>query len=149
MPLSPTDRLIINSLQGGFPVCENPWHQLATQLSIDEDQLIERIQRMQHEGYISRFGPLYDAQQLGGGLSLAAMRVDAADFEAVADIVNRFKEVAHNYERDHVLNMWFVIATEFPWQVEQVITQIEQRTGLRVYNMPKQDEYFLGLRLEV
>ena len=58
-------------------------------------------------------------------------------------------EVAHNYARDHDLNMWFVIATELPEQVEQVIAQIEDKTGLKVYNMPKQNEFFLRLEFQV
>jgi len=88
-------------------------------------------------------------QQLGGGLTLAAMRVPQADFEDVAETVNAFPEVAHNYARDHELNMWFVLATEHEERIDQVIHDIEAQTGLRVYNMPKQAEYYVGLRFEV
>ncbi len=149
MELSLIDKQIMNHLQGGFPVCENPWDAISSQLGIDVDQLIERIETMQQAGFISRFGPLYNAHEMGGGLSLAAMQIDADDFDRVADIVNGFQQVAHNYEREHQLNMWFVIATEFPYQVAEVIQQIEDSTGYRVYNMPKQEEYFLGLRFEL
>jgi hypothetical protein len=77
------------------------------------------------------------------------MRVPAAEFDAVAEQVNAFPEVAHNYARDHALNMWFVVATEKPERHRQVIREIEAATGLRVYDMPKIAEYFVGLRLEV
>ena len=59
-----------------------------------------------------------------------------------------FPEVAHNYARSHELNMWFVIATETPEQIQQTISAIEQQTGLTVYNMPKNKEYFVNLKLE-
>ena len=149
MQLDNTDKKIINNLQGGFPLENNPWETLSQQLDIDVDTLINRIQLMQDAGYISRFGPLYDAHKMGGGLTLAAIKVDSDRFDEVTAIVNKFDEVAHNYERDHELNMWFVIATEDPQQVEQVINKIQHLTGYRVYNMPKEEEYFLGLKLEI
>ena len=86
---------------------------------------------------------------MGGGLTLAAMKVAADQYDDTTEIVNSFDEVAHNYERDHELNMWFVVATETETEVEQVIEKIQQQTNNRVYNMPKLQEYFLGLKLEV
>jgi hypothetical protein len=85
---------------------------------------------------------------MGGAFSLAAMKIPAADFERVTEIVNRFPEVAHNYARDHEFNMWFVLGTETPERVHTVIEEIEQQTGYPVYNMPKLEEFFVGLRFE-
>jgi DNA-binding Lrp family transcriptional regulator len=143
------DRTIVNNLQGGFPVSERPFADAAIALGLSEDELIARIGRLLDDGTLTRFGPMYHAERLGGGLSLAAMQVPPGDFERVADIVNSFAEVAHNYARDHAFNMWFVLATEEPERIAEVIADIEQRTGYKVYNMPKIDEYFVGLRLEV
>lgn len=143
------DKKIINSLQGGFPLSEQPWDDLSKQLGIPADEMIARIERLMEGGYISRFGPMYNAEKLGGGLTLAAMKVPANRFDEVAECINAFDEVAHNYQRDHVFNMWFVIATEKPEQIKQVIKKIESQTGLLVYNMPKKEEYFLGLKFEV
>ena len=86
---------------------------------------------------------------IGGGLTLAALKAPQDRFEIIADQVNGFPEVAHNYARDHELNMWFVIATETPERVGQVIQEIEALTGLEVFNMPKIEEFFIGLQLEV
>ncbi|MEA2094301.1 MAG: Lrp/AsnC family transcriptional regulator, partial [Pseudomonadota bacterium] len=63
--------------------------------------------------------------------------------------VNAFPEVAHNYARNHALNMWFVVATEQPEQVGAVIAAIEAETDCKVYNMPKQEEFYVGLRLAI
>jgi hypothetical protein len=57
--------------------------------------------------------------------------------------------VAHNYARDHALNMWFVLATEKPERKDWILGEIERETGYRAYDMPKLAEYFVGLRLEV
>ncbi len=143
------DRAIINSLQGGFPICEQPYAEVAGSLGISEDSLIERIKSLLERGVLSRFGPMYHAEQMGGALSLAAMKVAPEDYERVTTIVNGHPEVAHNYERNHALNMWFVLATESPAAQREAITKIEQETGYPVFNMPKIREYFVELKLTV
>ena len=143
-----TDRKIINTLQGGFPVCESPYRTVAEPLGLTESELIDRLQRLLDSGVLSRFGPMYHTEQMGGALTLAALKVPQEQFEEVAVSVNAFPQVAHNYARQHPLNMWFVIATEHPEEIQPVIERIEQKTGLKVFNMPKLKEYYIGLRFE-
>ena len=147
--LDATDRAIINALQGGFPLVERPFAEAAAGLDVTEDDLMVRIEGMLETGVLSRFGPMVHAERLGGGLTLAAIEVPEADFERVAETVNAFPEVAHNYQRDHRLNMWFVVATETPERIGEVIAEIEKQTGLAVYDMPKEEEFFIGLKFEV
>jgi len=142
------DRLIINTLQEGFPICDAPYQQVAIQLGLNEQTLIERLLALLDNGTLTRFGPLYHAELMGGALTLAAVKTPSERFAEVTGMINAFPEVAHNYARNHALNMWFVIATETPEQIEQTINLIEQQTGLTVYNMPKINEYFVGLKLE-
>jgi len=142
------DRDIINAFQGGFPVCDRPFQAAAEQLGIEEADLINRIDRLRSEKVLTRFGPLYHAERLGGGLTLAAMRVPRQQFDHVADIVNSFPEVAHNYERDHDFNMWFVVATDTPERIKEVLHEIEELSGFPVFDMPKEHEFFVGLRFE-
>ncbi|MCP4409947.1 MAG: Lrp/AsnC family transcriptional regulator [Gammaproteobacteria bacterium] len=144
-----SDRNIINQLQGGFPVSERPFAQAAQDLGMTETELISRITAMLDNGLLSRFGPMYHAERMGGALTLCAMQVPQDRFEQVAEQVNAFPEVAHNYARDHQLNMWFVLATETSAHLDKAIEEIEQRTGLGVYNMPKTEEFFIGLRFDV
>ena len=143
------NKSIVNQLQKGFPVCDSPYRVVAEQLGTNEAELLARLQNLLDNGVLSRFGPMYHAEQMGGALTLAAMQVPEERFDAVAEIVNAFPEVAHNYARNHALNMWFVLATERPEQVRTVIAAIEQQTGIQVHNMPKIKEYFVGLQLEV
>lgn len=141
------DRRIVNALQGGFPVCERPFAEVAARLGIAESDLIARLRQMVEGGVLSRFGPLYDAERMGGAVTLAAMAVPADRFDDVAAIVNACPEVAHNYARDHSLNMWFVVAADRPERIAEVIDAIAAATGLTVLNMPKLEEYFLELKL--
>ena len=143
------DRAIINRLQGGFPVCERPFARLAENLGTNEEELISRISTLLGQGVLTRFGPMYNAERMGGALTLCAMWVPNEVFEGVTEQVNAHPEVAHNYARDHELNMWFVLATETPERINEVIEEIERETGLHVFNMPKIDEFFIGLRFDV
>ena len=142
------DRQIINALQGGFPRSERPYAEAASQLGATEDELMRRIDALLENNVLTRFGPMFHAERMGGAFSLAAMKIPAADFERVTGIVNRFPEVAHNYARDHDFNMWFVLGTETPARVASVIDEIEQQTGYPVYNLSKLEEFFVGLRFE-
>ncbi len=147
--LDDTDRAIINSLQRGFPISENPYAEAAGDFGISEVELIARLQRFLDDGILSRFGPMYHAERLGGELTLAAMKVPEERFDEVTGQVNAHDEIAHNYARDDDFNMWFVVATDTPGRIVEVIAEIEAETGLSVHDMPKTDEYFVGLHFEV
>ncbi|MBT8122804.1 MAG: Lrp/AsnC family transcriptional regulator [Gammaproteobacteria bacterium] len=142
------DCQLVNLLQDGIEVSARPFLNAAEQLGISEEVVVSRIGKLREDGYLSRFGPMYDAEKMGGAISLCAMEVPAADMESVTEIVNGLPEVAHNYERDHALNMWFVIATDDVFRLQAVIDKIEAATGIEVYNMPKLEEYYIGLRLD-
>ena len=141
------DRKIINHWQGGFPLVARPFAAVASDVGIGEDEAIARIRRLREEGVLTRFGPLFNADALGGAFCLCAMAVPAQQWEAAVAAVNARVEVAHNYARDHRLNMWFVLATERPEAIEKVCAEIEQATGLRVFAFPKLREFFVDFRV--
>ncbi len=143
------DREIINILQAGFPLTETPYADVAAQLNIDEEELLKRLARLLEDRILTRFGPMYDVQKLGGAFSLVAIQVPGNKFDKVADVVNSYPEVAHNYQRDHDFNMWYVLATETPQQIDKINHDIEKRIGLKVFNMPRLEEYFVGLQLQI
>lgn len=140
------DRTIINQLQGGFPVCAEPFAELSLRLGIGEDILIDRISGLLDAGIISRFGPLYNVERMGGNYSLVAMRIPAEELDHVAEIINSFPEVAHNYERAHEFNIWFVLAVETQEQKQRILNEIEMLTKHAVYDLPKIKEYYVGLK---
>ena len=147
--LDPLALAVVNRLQGGFPIGSRPFARAAEPLDTDEAGLIKAIRNLLDEGWLSRFGPLFNAERMGGGLTLAAIAIPEAEFDVVAARVNAFPEVAHNYRRDHRLNMWFVLATESPEGIDEALRRIETAIGLPVYNFPKEREFYLGLWLEI
>lgn len=147
--LDATDRAIINHLQSGFPLSHRPFAECGKVLGVGEQDLIDRIGRLREVGAITRFGPFFDAEAMGGAFCLCAMAVPRERFEDVVTLVNAHPEVAHNYERVHHLNMWFVLACERPEDIEKVARKIERETGLSVNRFPKLKEFFIGFRVDV
>lgn len=148
-----TDRAIIDHLQGGFPICERPYAQAARALGIGEDELLERLQRMLDARVLTRFGPMFQVERMGGAFVLAAMCVPEANWQQVVDIVNAFPAVAHNYRRESdrgcPFNMWFVLATESADDIAAAVRTIEAASGLPVFAFPKLREYFVEMKLPV
>ena len=147
--LDPTQRTVVNNLQGGFPLTHRPFRDAGAELGLSEGELIECLEDLLAGGELSRFGPLWNAELMGGAVCLAAMVVPDERFDAVAGLVNAHPEIAHNYQRDHALNMWFVVSATIPGRIEQVLAEIERETGLAVHPMPKTREFFVGFRVEV
>lgn len=143
------ERAVINRLQSGLPLVRYPYAAVAEELGISEADLLHTVRDLLERKVLTRFGPMFHAGEMGGGLTLAAMRIPEADFARVTGQVNQLDEVAHNYRREHDLNMWFVLATETPEDIDRVIADIESVTGYPVYNMPKEEEFHVHLYFPV
>lgn len=140
---------LINAYQGGFPLSSRAFAEVGTALGRSETEIIEAIISLLKQGWLSRFGPLYNAERLGGGLVLAALTAPEDRYDGISQQVNALPEVAHNYRREHRLNMWFVLATETPEGIEEAARRIEADTGCEVLLFPKEREYHLGFYLEL
>ena len=143
------DRKIINHLQDGFPIADEPFAIIAKELGIAPNLLLKRIEILLQQGVLSRFGPLFDPERMGGAVTLAALSAPQERFDEIAALVNAHKQVAHNYARTHKLNMWFVVTGKDRRDIASILQEIRLETGLEVYDFPKEKEFFIGLRLEV
>jgi DNA-binding Lrp family transcriptional regulator len=141
------DLRLIDRLHGDLPLTERPFAEVGTELGISEDEVIERLRHLLARGTLTRFGPLFQIERAGGQFVLAAIEVPEGDFQRITAIVNGFPEVAHNYRREHRLNMWFVVAAESREAAADALARIAAATGLKVHAFPKEREYFVGLRL--
>ena len=141
------DCALLNRYQSGVPLAPTPYHAMGAALGLDGGQVIARIRRMLAAGELTRFGPLYNVEAMGGVFTLCAIKVERRRFDAVTEMVNRYPQVAHNYEREHAFNMWFVVAAESAAESERVITAIENETGCTVLRLPKLEEFYVGLFL--
>ncbi len=145
--LDDIDRALVNALQDDLPLTNRPFLPLAESLGITEDELLFRVKAMRESGVLTRFGPFFDAVRMGGAFCLCAMEVPQDRFDEVNDLVNAHLEVAHNYERSHKLNMWFVLGCDTKAGIQEAADKIEGETGLQVFQFPKLQEFFIGFRV--
>lgn len=145
--LLPEDVMLITRLHGDLPLTDRPFADVAAEFGWTEDTVIERLRVLLAHGELTRFGPLFQIERAGGNFVLAAIAVPEERFDEVTSQVNAFPEVAHNYRRDHPLNMWFVVAGETPEISRDALVRIEAVTGLPVLAFPKEREFFVELKL--
>ncbi|MCQ4277473.1 Lrp/AsnC family transcriptional regulator [Pseudomonas stutzeri] len=143
------DRRLINRLQHGLPLVRHPWQELAEELGAGPQTLRERVQALLDDGTLTRFGPMFDIERLGGAFTLAALSVPEDRFDTVAELLAAMPEVAHNYRREHAWNMWFVLGCATPQGIADTIARIEAQTSLPVLNLPKEETYHVGLHFAV
>jgi DNA-binding Lrp family transcriptional regulator len=142
--LTKLEKRLLNEFQRGFPLSHAPYADIACDLDVQEADVIACLRSLRDRGLLSRIGPVLAPKRIGTS-TLAAMSVPEEALERIADLVNGFAEVNHNYEREHTINLWFVITTPNEIRLRQVLKEIETRAGYRVYNLPMLESYHIDL----
>lgn len=147
--LTDLQKRLLNDFQRDFPLSPTPYRDIAERLSVTEADVLAAFAELNDQQLISRIGAVIPPNQIGVS-TLAAMSVPDAQLADVAAFVSAFPEVNHNYEREHRLNLWFVVVAANAGQLQAVIERIERHTGLTVLQLPLLDDFFidLGFKLE-
>lgn len=144
LPISETERRILESYQKGFPLSPRPFLDVANAVGVTEDEVIRTLKHLTDYAVVSRVGPVFRPHGVGVS-TLAAMRVPADRLAQVADLVSAYEEVNHNYEREHPINLWFVVTAPDADAMARVLDDIESRTGLDVLDLPLVQAYHIDL----
>jgi len=139
---------LIDGYQSGLPVVERPLREVATAIGTTEDDVLARVRRLRETGILRRFGPVLNPPVIGSS-TLAALQVPEDRFETVVGIVNGYRQVNHNYRRDHEWNMWFVVTAGSLERRDAIIEEIGTRTGLDVLVLPMLTDYYIDLEFPV
>ena len=145
---TPLQRALLNNFQQGFPLSARPYADLAEQLGVSEQEVIQTLKELQDNKTISRVGPVFRVGSVGAS-TLAAMAVPENRLEEVAALVNEYDAVNHNYEREHGFNLWFVATAADEDDLQDTLRDIEQRSGLEVMYLPMLEDYHIDLGFEL
>ena len=145
---SGADLALLNGWQHGFPLVPRPFAVLGEQLGLSEQAVVEACDRLQRVGSISRIGGVFSPGAGGAGL-LAAMAVPPGRMAEVAALVSAHPGVNHNYEREHQLNLWFVMTGCDAAAVEAAMVALEQATGLSALRLRLQRAYRIDLGFDL
>ena len=141
---------LLNDFQRNFPLNPMPFEQIAIALNTSTEVVIEKLKELQARGAVSRVGPVFSPNTVGVS-TLAAMAVPENQLEQVAEQVNAYQQVNHNYEREHTFNLWFVATAENQDSLQHTLDSIEKQTGYKVLSLPLLKEYHidLGFRMDL
>ncbi|MDX1489269.1 MAG: Lrp/AsnC family transcriptional regulator [Acidiferrobacterales bacterium] len=146
--LTGLERRLLNEYQREFPLCSRPFAEIAGHLGISEVETIDALKALNEGGVVSRVGPVFRPHRIGTS-TLAAMAVPSTRLDEVADIINGYTEVNHNYEREHRYNLWFVATANNETQLKLVLCDIERRSGLPILRLPMLDDYHIDLGFDL
>lgn len=135
---------LLNDYQHNFPLVSMPYKHIADELNTDSQTVLELLNRLNLQGEVSRVGPVFRPNTIGSS-TLAAMSVPTDRLTEIAALVNGFSEVNHNYEREHNLNLWFVVTASDQDKVTKVLDDIQEKSGYAVMNLPLLKEYHIDL----
>ena len=139
---------LLNDFQRGFPLCFEPFHEIARRCGTDPAIVIEVYRSLAARGALSRIGAVF-APNCVGASTLAAMRVPDARLADVAHCVSAYAEVNHNYEREHEWNLWFVVTTPDSARLAEVLSDIEHECGLTVMSLPLERDFHIDLGFDL
>lgn len=146
--LTDIERRLLNDWQQHFPLSSMPYADIARELGVNEEEVLQTLTRLQAQGSISRIGAVLRPNTVGVS-TLAAMAVPNAELETVAALVSAYPEVNHNYEREHTLNLWFVVTAPDSARLQQVLNEISTRSGYAVLPFPLLEDYHIDLGFDL
>jgi len=148
--LDSTDSAILNRIQSDFPITPRPFLTVADELELTEKDVLDRVSRLKADGIIRRIGGNFVPGKLGFVSTLCAARVPADKIDDFAEIVNRYPGVTHNYQRDHIYNVWFTFIAPSMEEIEENLKQIAVDTGVEdILNLPATRVFKIRAEFEV
>ena len=146
--LSNLQKKLLNDFQKNFPLSPTPYADIAARLGVTETDVLEALRDLEKDGIISRIGPVFRPHRIGTS-TLVAMAVPKGRLQPVANYISTLPEVNHNYEREHHLNLWFVVTATTAEHLQTVLTEIEENTGIVVMSLPMLESYHIDLGFDL
>lgn len=150
MELTAFDKALLNLLQGSLPIGKRPFAKMAEELGTDEERVISRLRLLKDEGFLRRIGTFFDSSRLGYGGTLVALRVAEGKVASVAEAVNRYPGVTHNYEREGKFNLWFTLLTPNLETEKEILSEVEALPGVeRLLNLKTTKKYKINMQFQL
>jgi DNA-binding Lrp family transcriptional regulator len=144
------DLQMLSALQEGFPITSRPFQSLGDLLGISDSETLQRLEGLQKEGLIRRIGPILDMRRLGCSGVLVALSVPEQEADGVAQLVNRYPEVSHNYLRPNEsgYNLWFTVSAKEE-RIEEILREIESLSGRKMLVLPTLRIFKIGVKFDI
>jgi DNA-binding Lrp family transcriptional regulator len=147
--LDDMDKNILNTIQHDFPLDIHPFQKLGEELGISEEEIIRRLERLQNEGAVRKIGPVINRNRVGGSSTLVAVNVPEDMIDEVAGCIDEYPEVSHNYLRPDKYNVWFTLSASGEERINEILKELNQKTGLEFINLPTVRLFKIGVRFNI
>ena len=98
--LNDTDRKILAAIQHGIPNSLTPYKDLADEIGMTADSLLEILRNWQETRKIRRLGAIVNHFKLGRGTgAMVVWDVPEEDIEKIGELFASFPDVSHAYQR--------------------------------------------------
>lgn len=145
--LTAFDKKLLNYIQTDLPIASRPFAAIAEHLETEETVVIERLQYLKQQGLIRRIGPFFDSTKLGYVGTLVAVKVQSEYMAAVAQAINVYPGVTHNYERDGEFNLWFTLLSPDLERQEAVLTTVRALPGVKqLLSLPATEKFKVSVQ---
>ena len=148
MLLTPLHKQLLNDYQHDFPLSPRPYQEIANALGVSEDDVLSALSELNEQDFISRIGSVIRPNRIGVS-SLVAMTIPPEQLAEIAEIISRYDEVNHNYERENRFNLWFVLIANDELHLQNILQEIEQKTGFFTMKLPLLNDYYINLGFEL
>ncbi len=150
MLLTDFDKQLLNLLQSNLPVCTRPFAHLGEMLGVSEETVLTRLKELKEEGYLRRIGTFFNSDRLGYHGTLIALCVDAEQLPAVANAVNQYVGVTHNYEREGIYNLWFTLLSPSQAAEQKILSEVTALPGVRsMMNLRANKRYKINVQFNL
>ncbi|MEW6181827.1 MAG: Lrp/AsnC family transcriptional regulator [Bacillota bacterium] len=148
--LTEEDRRLLAAMQEGFLPVPQPFKETAERLGSTESDVIAGLRRLKEEGAIRRLGAIIDSRKIGYTGTLCAMKVPGERIPEVAEAINSFPEVTHNYVREYEYNVWFTILAPSVDRINDILATIKKNTGIpEVINLSARRIFKIRVRFDL
>lgn len=129
--LTEIEKKVIASIQGNIPVTERPFLEIAQNLNIEEQELLNILQDLCDRGIIRRFGATLRHQKSGfKANAMVAWEVPEDRIMEVGEKMAGFKEVSHCYRRNPNPQWPYNLYTMIHAKDEQSCREIARKMSL-------------------
>jgi DNA-binding Lrp family transcriptional regulator len=137
--LSDIERKILGVLQGGMPRTLTPYKDMACEIGISTDELLETLRGWQENGKLRRIGAVVSHVKVGiGSGSMVVWKVDPEKIEEIGTKLASFEAVTHAYERPMSdtwpYNMYTMVHGIDDEDVTRTVEEMSRACGVKNYH---------------
>ncbi len=148
--LSELDKKVLNVVQDELPLVPHPFAALAEKVGMDEKEFLAHLMHLKERGYLRRFGAFFNSKALGYNGSLIAIRAAEDKIADVAQAINSYPGVTHNYERIGEYNLWFTLQISSDASRKKILDEIKGLPGVeKLMDLESEKSYKVRVQFHI